>query len=313
MTTRDLGDHAAGAHVAEEDVGVAAQADHALLDAGAAGVVDADERAAHLHREVHDLDDLLGEDLAQAAAEDGEVLAEEEDLAAVDRAVAGDDAVAQGRLSSRPKPWARWRANMSSSTKRARVEQQVDALAGGQLAARVLALDGRLGARVGGLLAQPAQAARASPRCSRLASARTRSYSPNSSRITPHTSPTVARARSASRSGGSRLAVPRAAAAHVVQPAPAPPRRRGARAARAAARPGRSRSGVDALEGHRLLVVLAVGVHAHHHPLAGVHRLVVAEGGVGDGVAHVLDALHRPAAPVDLVDQLAGAAPRSRP
>src|SRR5581483_11520346 len=38
--------------------------------------------------------DLLGEHLAERAAEDGEVLREEKDLAPEDRAVAGDDGVA---------------------------------------------------------------------------------------------------------------------------------------------------------------------------------------------------------------------------
>ena len=47
-------------------------------------------------RQVHDLDDLLAEHLAQRAAEDGEVLGEHAHRAAVDRAVAGDDAVAVG-------------------------------------------------------------------------------------------------------------------------------------------------------------------------------------------------------------------------
>ena len=48
----------------------------------------------YFDREVHHLADLLGEDLAQRAAEDREVLREDEDLAAEDRPVAGDDGVA---------------------------------------------------------------------------------------------------------------------------------------------------------------------------------------------------------------------------
>ena len=52
------------------------------------------DRAADLHREVHDLDDLLAEHLAERAAEHGEVLGEDRDRAAVDGAVAGDHAVA---------------------------------------------------------------------------------------------------------------------------------------------------------------------------------------------------------------------------
>ena len=91
---RDLRDDAGAQHVAAEDLAVQAERDHALLDAGAAGVVDADDRAAGLQGEVHDLDDLLAEDLAEAAAEDREVLGEHAHLAAVDGAVAGDHAVA---------------------------------------------------------------------------------------------------------------------------------------------------------------------------------------------------------------------------
>ncbi len=68
-----------------EDPAVAVEAGDALLDAGAGAVVEADERRADLEGEVHDLVDLLGEHLAEGAAEEREVLAEDEDLAAVDR------------------------------------------------------------------------------------------------------------------------------------------------------------------------------------------------------------------------------------
>ena len=91
---RDLRDHPGGLHVAVEDLAVLGEGDDALLDAGAAGVVDPDDRGAGLERHVHDLDDLLAEHLAQRAAEDGEVLGEDEHLSTVDGAVAGDDAVA---------------------------------------------------------------------------------------------------------------------------------------------------------------------------------------------------------------------------
>ncbi|MBV8300662.1 MAG: hypothetical protein JOY68_01925, partial [Candidatus Dormibacteraeota bacterium] len=87
---RELRDDATGAHVAIEDLGVPGERDHALLDPRPAGVVDPDARAAGAHREVHDLRDLLGEDLAERAAEDAGVVAEEEHLAAVDGAPAGD-------------------------------------------------------------------------------------------------------------------------------------------------------------------------------------------------------------------------------
>ncbi len=94
MTRLICGNDARGLHVAPEDLGVAGQRHDALLDARAAGVVDPDHGAAELHREVHHLADLLGEDLGQAAAEDREVLREDEHLAPEDRPVAGDDRVA---------------------------------------------------------------------------------------------------------------------------------------------------------------------------------------------------------------------------
>src|SRR6266849_2008958 len=90
----DLRDDARGEHVAEKDVGVAGEADDALLDARSARVVETDHGRAGLHGEVHDLHHLLGEGAGEAAAEDGEVLREDEHQAAVDGAVAGDHAVA---------------------------------------------------------------------------------------------------------------------------------------------------------------------------------------------------------------------------
>ncbi len=75
----DLGDDAGGVGVAAEDLAVGAERGDAFLDAGAAGVVDADDGAAGLQGEVHDLGDLLAVDLAQGAAEDGEVLGEHGD------------------------------------------------------------------------------------------------------------------------------------------------------------------------------------------------------------------------------------------
>ena len=71
----DLRDHARRLHVAVEDAAVGVERDDAFLDAGAGAVVEADHRRADRLGEVHHLVDLLGEHLAERAAEDGEVLA----------------------------------------------------------------------------------------------------------------------------------------------------------------------------------------------------------------------------------------------
>ena len=141
-----------GVHVALEDLAVEAEGDDALLDARAAALVDADDRAAVLHREVEDLDDLLAVDLAEAAAEDGDVLAEDRDRPAVDGAVAGDHAVAERALVLHAEVGRAVPGELVELDERALVEQRLDPLAGGHLARGVLLLDGALGAGVDGLL-----------------------------------------------------------------------------------------------------------------------------------------------------------------
>src|SRR6202012_911430 len=85
----DLRDHAAAFDIAGEDVAVGAEADDALLDPGAARVVDADHRRTDPGGHVHDLAHLPRHDLAEAAAEDGEILGEDEAGAAFDLPMAG--------------------------------------------------------------------------------------------------------------------------------------------------------------------------------------------------------------------------------
>ena len=93
---RDLRHNARGLDVAVEDAAVTGEADHALLNAGACAVVEADQGSTHLERQIHQLVDLLGEYLAECAAKDGEVLRKNENLAAVDGAPAGDHTVGVG-------------------------------------------------------------------------------------------------------------------------------------------------------------------------------------------------------------------------
>ena len=151
----DLRDDAAGLDVAPEDLRVAAEADDAFLDARAARVVDADHRRAGAHGEVHHLADLLGEHFAERPAQHGEVLREEEDLAPVDRGPAGDDAVAEKELLVEPERGGAVDREAVEFDERIRIDERVDAFAGGALAARVLAIDRLLPGRGERLLAHP--------------------------------------------------------------------------------------------------------------------------------------------------------------
>ena len=94
--------------------------------------------APDLHREIHDLHDLRGVGFRQRSAEHGEVLREREDLASVDQAVAGDDAVAGNDLFGHPEIEAAMGDELVDFLERAGIEQEVDPLAGRQLAGLVL-------------------------------------------------------------------------------------------------------------------------------------------------------------------------------
>ena len=143
---RDLRNHARRERVAQEDVGVPAERDDAFLNARAAGVVEADDRRAVPHRQVHDLADLLGERLGERAAEHGEVLREDVDEPPVDAAVAGDDAVAVVLLVLEAEVRGAVDDEPVELDEGALVEQEVEPLARRQLALGVLRLDALLAA-----------------------------------------------------------------------------------------------------------------------------------------------------------------------
>ena len=147
---RNLRDDAGGEHVALEHLAIAAERRHALLDARPAGVEQADDRGAVLHRHVLDLGDLLRMRLAQRAAEHGEILGENIDRAAVDGAPAGHHAVAGdlGRLHA--EIVAAVLDEHVELLERIVVEQEFDALARGQLALGVLGRDALLAAAQAG-------------------------------------------------------------------------------------------------------------------------------------------------------------------
>ena len=147
----DLGNDARGDDVALEHLAVAAQGGDALLDAGAAGVEQADDRRARLHGGVLHLDDLLRVGFRQATAEHGEILGEQEHGAAVDGAPAGHHAVAGDLLLLHAEVAGAVLDEHVELLERALVEQELDALARGQLAALVLRLDARRAAAGAGL------------------------------------------------------------------------------------------------------------------------------------------------------------------
>src|SRR5690606_2056565 len=118
----------------------------ALLDARAAGVVEADDRRSVLQRQLHHLDDLLGVGEAERAAEDGEVLREDVDEPPVDGAEAGHDAVAVGPALFEAEAGGLVADERAEFLERALVQQDVQALAGGQLALLVLPGDAGLAA-----------------------------------------------------------------------------------------------------------------------------------------------------------------------
>jgi hypothetical protein len=138
---RDLRDDAAGDDVAPEHLAVAAEGGDALLDAGAAGVEQADDRRPRPQGHVLDLGDLLRVGLGQGAAEDREILREDKDGAAVDRAPAGYHAVAGNLDVIHAEIGAAVLHEHVELLERAVVEQELDALAGGELRLRVLRLD----------------------------------------------------------------------------------------------------------------------------------------------------------------------------
>jgi len=135
----DLRDDSAVESVAQKNVGVAGERHDAFLNASAAGVVEADEGRTHFGGEIHNLDDFGGIGFGKRSAEDGEILGEDVDQAAFDAAVAGDEAVAVIFLFGHAKIGGAVGDQFVGFFEGAVVEQEVDALAGGELAFFVLA------------------------------------------------------------------------------------------------------------------------------------------------------------------------------
>ena len=104
-------------------------------------IVEPDHRGADIHRLVHDLADLFGVRLAERAAEDREILAEDKDQPAIHRAVAGDDAVAGDLVGIDAEIVAAVLDKHVPFFEGIGIEQQFEPFARGQLAAAVLGFD----------------------------------------------------------------------------------------------------------------------------------------------------------------------------
>ena len=150
----DLRHDARGQRVAQENVGVARERHHALLDPRAAGIVQPDHGHARLHGEVHDLADLARVRLGERAAEDREVLCEGEDGAAVDAPRARHHAVTRDALGVHAEVVVLVDHEAIHLRERPLVEEDFESLAGRFLPRLVLALDPlRPARRVGGVVA----------------------------------------------------------------------------------------------------------------------------------------------------------------
>ena len=137
---------ARGEGVPEKDVGVAGEREHALLNPRAPGIVQPHDRRSQLHRQIHDLHDLRRVGFRQRSAEDREILREGKHLASVHEAMTGDDAVAGNQLLVHPEIAAAVGDELVDFFERAGVEQELDALARGELAGGVLLVKTRLAA-----------------------------------------------------------------------------------------------------------------------------------------------------------------------
>ncbi|CFE53334.1 Uncharacterised protein [Mycobacterium tuberculosis] len=111
--------------VAAPQLGVPGQRGDGVLDAGAAGVVDADDRAADHRAPLHQPGHLAAKHLPDGAAEHGLVVREHADRPAVDEAMSGDHAVPVERVGVTG--GAAQRSDLHEAT---RIDQLVDAGAG---------------------------------------------------------------------------------------------------------------------------------------------------------------------------------------
>src|SRR6185437_14066415 len=125
-----------------------------FLNAGAARVVQPDQRRANAHGHIHDLHDLGSVGLGERAAKHGKVLREDEDKTAFDAAITSDESVARKLLRLHSEIRAAMGDEAVGLLERAFVQQKLNALARRELAFLMLPRAPlRPAARLGGSVA----------------------------------------------------------------------------------------------------------------------------------------------------------------
>ncbi len=120
-----------------------------------AGIIQPNDRRAHLGRQVHDLDDLSRVRLRKRSPEHGEILGENINQPALNAPISGDESVAVNLLLGHAEVVAAVGDELVGFLERALVEQKFNALAGRHLAFFVLALAAFGAATIFGKLVPP--------------------------------------------------------------------------------------------------------------------------------------------------------------
>ena len=137
---RDLRHDSAVQSVTQKDIGVAGQRHHTFLNASSTGVIQSNQRRAHLRRQIHNLDDFSRICLGKRSAKHREILRENVNEPPFDASVTGHESVAINLLFGHAEIVRAVRDQFVRLLERAFIEQELDALACRHLAFLVLAL-----------------------------------------------------------------------------------------------------------------------------------------------------------------------------
>ena len=150
---RDLRNHTGGTHIHTENIGKHCQRRHTLLDACAAAVINTDDGAPVLQRELLHLHDLLAVHLREGTAVHRKILRVHGNKPPINSAVARNQAIPQRLLLIHAEGGGAVPRHCVELHKRSLVQKHVNTLTRRLLPARMLLFDGCLTAGVNGLLA----------------------------------------------------------------------------------------------------------------------------------------------------------------